>query len=352
MSLIDPSDAPLVEALGGLDGGASKFDVLNFPSTNIEWLEDTLSPLVGQLTVSTASDATILTVADVNVFQPGHILLIDSEKMWVSTITASDSELTVTRAYGSTTSATHATTAAAVKIIGMARLEGAGSDAIGFTDRTTGSNYTQIFHQELKVSRTQNQINQYGIAGEFDYQAAKAIPSLMRLIEKTAFYGVRAAGSATVARGMGGLSTFITDNISAAATLTQLLLQKPLQLAFEDGGVGPWIVPTSPTNMVRIKSLVDSSLFVRVNLENTRMGMVIDEVMTPFGTARFMLDRWATDSELYYIKPENAGFITYYPWTQEPLAKTGDYEYGQVVGEFSFLCKLDKSHGVLTAIAA
>jgi hypothetical protein len=86
VSLIDPSDAPLVQALGGLDGGASKFDLRNWPGTNPEWLEDTLTPLTGTLTVSTASTATVLTVDDPKIYQEGHILLADSEKMWVSSV--------------------------------------------------------------------------------------------------------------------------------------------------------------------------------------------------------------------------------------------------------------------------
>jgi hypothetical protein len=36
IAVLDPSDFPLVAALGGLDGGASKFNVLNWPETNVE----------------------------------------------------------------------------------------------------------------------------------------------------------------------------------------------------------------------------------------------------------------------------------------------------------------------------
>jgi hypothetical protein len=353
VSLIDPSDAPLVQALGGLDGGASKFDLRNWPGTNPEWLEDTLTPLTGTLTVSTASTATVLTVDDPKIYQEGHILLADSEKMWVSSVSVSDSKVTVTRAFGSTTSASHATTANLIKIVGMARLEGATSDDLGFTDRTSNSNFTQIFHQEIKVSRTQSQINQYGIADEFDYQAAKAIPSLMRLIELQTFSGnVRGAGTASTPRSMGGLATFITDNLSSAATLTFAKFIAPAALSYTDGGTGPWIAPISPTNLAKFDALFDTSAYERINDFNIdSVGLDIRRVRTPYGAIDLLLDRWATDTEIWFIKPENAGFVTFYPFTQEPLAKTGDYQYGEVVGEFSFLCKLDKSHAGCTAVS-
>ena len=128
ISLLDPSDAPFVEAIGGLDGAASKFRFTN-QGTLVEWIEDTLAPLIGAFSgAATASTATALTVADANMVQPGHILLQGSELMWVS---ANDSgAITVTRGLGSTTATTLATNNT-FAIVGMARLEGDDSDPIG-----------------------------------------------------------------------------------------------------------------------------------------------------------------------------------------------------------------------------
>ena len=46
ISVIDPSDAPTIMALGGLDGASGKFRFVNEKHTKMEWLEDTLAPLV------------------------------------------------------------------------------------------------------------------------------------------------------------------------------------------------------------------------------------------------------------------------------------------------------------------
>ena len=71
--------------------------------------------------------------------------------MWVS---ANDSgAITVTRALGGTTATTLATNNT-FAIVGMARLEGDDSDPIGYTDLSTNSNYTQIFHKEVKQTGT------------------------------------------------------------------------------------------------------------------------------------------------------------------------------------------------------
>jgi hypothetical protein len=351
IDLIDPSDAPLVEALGGLDGAADKFRFVNKgDSTTAEWLEDTLLPLTDTITESIASNTTVLTVADGTIYQEGHIILIDSEYSWVSEATSSTT-VTVTRNYGGT-QASHADNAV-VEIVGMARLEGDESDDIAFTDRTVGSNYTQIFHQEVKVSRTHNQLSQYGIAEEMEYQQNKSVPSLMRLVEKNIFHGQRKAGSATTPRGFGGLGTFITDNtVSAGGAVTQADFEDAAELAYTDGGMGPWVAAVSPANMQVVKNLLETSSFLRYGQDASTLGMAPPKrIVTPFGDVHPFLDRWAGNSKIYLIDGKRAGVKTFYPFTAEPLAKTGDYERSQVVAELSLCVKMDKAHAVISAIS-
>jgi hypothetical protein len=231
----------------------------------------------------------------------------------------------------------------------MARLEGDDSDDIGFTDRTVGSNYTQIFHQEIKVSNTQQVIDQWGIGDEFDYQAKKAIPSLMRLIEKQLFYGERQAGSASTPRAFGGLETYITDNKQDyASALLQSHFENAVMSAYTDGGTGPWIAACYPTHLQTIKAFYDSSAYLRVDPSQSQVGMVIDEIITPFGNVKLLLDRWAKSTTIPIIDPKHAGLLTLRPFTQEPLAKTGDSVKGEVVGEFTFCLRQDKAHALIT----
>lgn len=350
ISLIDPSDAPMIEALGGLDGASSKFDFLNQPSTKVEWLEDTLISLSGTLNGSITSTATTITITDADNFQEGHIIEIDSERMWVSDVNNATEVATVTRAYEGS-SASHADTAT-ITIVGMARLEGDDSDDIAFTDRTVGSNYTQIFHQEVKVSRSQQQLSQYGISDEEAYQGDKVIPSLMRLLERHFYYStVAKAGSATTPRQMGGYQAFITDNKVSGATLAQSQFENAVKAAYSDGGSGPWIAGCHPDNLQKVKNFYDSSNFLRVDRTEGSVGMVIETVMTPYGSVDLLLDRWAKAAQIPLVDPGNAGFLTYYPFTQEKLAKDGDYQKSEVVGEFTLCIKQDKSHALLTAVS-
>lgn len=350
ISLIDPSDSKMIDALGGLDGASEKFRFVNGNSTKVEWLEDTLISLSGVLNGSITSTATTITMTDGDNFQEGHIILVESEAMWVSAVDNTTEILTVTRGFQGT-AATHADTTA-VAIIGMARLEGDESDDIAFTDRTSNSNYTQILHQEIKVSRTQDQISQYGISEESAYQGNKAIPSLIRLLERHFYYNtVSKAGSATTPRAMGGYQAFVTDNKVSGASLAQSQFENAVKAAWTDGGNGPWVAGLHADNLQKVKNFYDSSNFLRVDRTEATVGMVIERVLTPYGSVDLLLDRWAKSTEIPLVDPMHAGFLTYYPFTQEPLAKGGDYEKSEVVGEFTLCIRQDKAHAMLTSVS-
>lgn len=356
VAMLDPSDAPFVEAIGGLDGASGKF---KFTATGIkyEWLEDTLSPLSvssGE-TVAIASTATSVTLAagNVNALEPGHILKVDSEYLWVSAV--GTSSITVTRAFGGTVAATHASNSV-LEIIGQARLEGAESVPMGFTNLTNDWNYSQIFHKEIKLTGSAPLVEVYGITDPYEYQAAKSLPEMMRLIEKTLQYGKRATTNAdaltTSPRTMGGVDEFLNaskSNIKTAqaTALTVTDIENTLKMAYEDGSSGQFTAIINPTDFQRITALYNNSSFIRYPPEQTRVGMVPATIVTPFGNVDFVLDRWQKANYIYFIKPENMGMLTLRPWQIEDLAKGGDYERKQLVGEFGFAVKLPKSMAVL-----
>ena len=350
ISLLDPSDAPFIELIGGLDGASGKFQFRNQGKV-VEWLEDTLTPLSGtiaQQSMTTATTVVTITVDDGDVFQPGHILLVGTEKMWVSAV--SGDVITVTRGFAGSTSATQASNAA-YTIIGMARLEGDDSDPIGYTDITSNSNYTQIFHKEIKVTGSEMAIDNYGFTDAYQYQAAKAIPEMMRLIERTLQYGYRDAGSTTTPRTMGGYQTFITSNLADGSSITPTKIEDALELAYNAGGGGEFAAVVNPATYQTIKSKYDSSAYVRYAPEQTRVGMLVDKIVTPFGNVSFTVDRWQLSTLIPMLRLDNIGMLTLRPWQVEDLAKTGDARKTELVGEFTLCVRQDKSHALLTAVS-
>lgn len=356
IALLDPSDAPFIEAIGGLDGAASKFRFTN-QGTMVEWIEDTLAPLTGVFaltaTANSATNVTSLKVADGNMVQPGHILLTGTELLWVSA--NSSGVLTVTRSLGSSTMVTLATDAS-FSIVGMARLEGADSDPIGYTDLSTNSNYTQIFHKEIKQTGTAPYQDRWGMTDQMQYESAKSIPEMMRLIERTLQYGKRAAGSTTTPRMMGGYQEFITTNKASGANMSVSslipgIIEDAVELIYNAGGAGDFLAIVNPATYQKIKNAYDSSSYVRYAPEQNRFGTLVDRIVTPFGDVSFVIDRWQLSNLIPILKLDNVGMLTLRPWQVEDLAKTGDAEKKQLVGEYTFCLKLQKSHALLTAVA-
>lgn len=351
ITMISPYDTPFLDVIGGLDGGSGKFKFIG-KGKKVEWMEDTLTPLSGTFSLAAVdtSYATALTVLDGNMLQPGHILLTaNSELLWVSAVTPSTGAITVTRNLGGA-SASIATTAA-FSIVGMARLEGDDSDSIGFTDISTNYNYTQIFHKEIKITETERVIDNYGFTDAYQYQAAKSMPEMMRLIELSILNGTRLEGSATTPRAFGGYRTFITSNTLSGASMTQATFENAIKLIYQDGGSGKYTAICSPTNMQKVKNFYDTSSFLRVDRTETTVGMRINGIITPFGEVDLVMDRWISDSYIPILDLNNIGMVTLRPFAVEELAKTGDAMKTELVGEFTLAIKANESHALLSGVS-
>lgn len=346
IQLIDPVDTPLIAALGGLNAARSKFRI-GQNGFKIELLEDAYHPVETTANVGTtlSTNGTNFTVADASIFQDGHVILIDDELMVVSAVDTTGDTITVySRSYGGT-NATHASTAA-ISIVGMARLEGDDADYVGLQALSNPYNYSGIFQKALKVSGTEEVVDQYGFDNAFSYQAQKAVPELLRLIERGIFHGVRAAGSASAPRSFGGLGTFITDNsVNAGGALAKTDIDNLAELIMIDGG-NPDLLVIHPSIANDLKALLDSSSFVRVDQSGGQFGMApITRVDTQYGSAQLVVSRWCPSSKAFMLDSRKVGLYTLRPFGWKELAVTGDSRKGEVVGEFSLMVANDKAHG-------
>jgi len=339
--LANPMDTPVV-AHFGLDSANRKFNIdMSRKSYKVELLEDTYEPLsttANHGTTITTSTLTI-TVTDGTLFQPGMEIQIDSEYMVVSAVSATSNTITVfSRSYGGT-NATHAT-GATINIVGMARLEGDDADYVGLTSLSNPYNYTAIFQKALNISGSEQVLSQYGKpSGELVYQENKVVPERMRLIERKFFHGTRAAGSATTPRSFGGVGTYVTSNSSSITTTITKAAVDAVSKAIYDDGFMPdiFIIGTGGANTLH--GLLDSSSFIRIGQENTMFGMrPVARLNTQFATDLMILtSRHCPATKAYMLDSGRVGFYTYRPFQSHDIAKAGDSDKREVVGEFSLL---------------
>lgn len=357
---LDPRDTPLLTLIGGLDGAAGRFSFRpSSDNTKYEWMEDTLGfrTITNGAAASALAATSIVTAAgDAAKVQPGHILEYDTVQAWVSAVNTGTNTLTVVRPYAGTTDKA-IPIGATIKIVGMARLEGAESDPIAGTTVTFGYNYTQILHRELSESGTMEKMNLLGKGDPWQYEAAKQVPNMLIELEHSLLYGIRQIGSATAARALGGVKTFITTNVTASlgTKITKAAFEAAALAMFNTSGGGDKYAIVSPANYVEITSLFTAAETVQHTESNAReywWGMSPVGIYTKFGKINLYIDRWLTSSFIPIIDLANIGMKTLRPFFIEPLAKSGDYHKQETIWEGSLCMRGDKSHALIAGITA
>lgn len=350
INIIDPMDTPVIARLG-LDSARSKFR-LSLNGMKIEIIEDEYMPLSHAANQGTTitSTTTDITFADASKVKVGQVLKLDDEYVVVSAVNTTTNVVSVQgRGFGSTTAATHGATVSA-QVVGMARLEGADADYGGVTKVSTPYNYMAIFEEAVKVTGSQAAINQWGIQDEYDYRMTKKKQELLRLVELMLFYGKRVEGSASASRSFGGFDVFITDNSSSiTTTITKAAIDNLAKAIYDDGGRPDLLIlPSSAANNLR--NLIDSSSFLRVDQEETMFGMrPVTRVNTQFfENIELLVSRHCPATKAWLLDSKKVGLYTLRPFQDEVVARQGDYQAGEVIGEMSFLVANDKAHGYIT----
>ena len=344
VSYISPHDAPLFSYLGGANA-ESKFNIVNLPGNYVEWIEDELRALSSTLTASHTSNTATVVVDDGEYFRAGDIVKIDSEFLWVSA--TSGDNLTVTRGWGSTTGATHASTST-VERITIAQPDGMAYTASQQVTKTTAKNYVQIFEDTAVLTYMKDRISIYGPGKELDYQVGKLIPQMMRHVEKALFKGISSAGAAAVAASMDGLHALVSggsNTVSATGTaLTEKLMNDAMFAAFDDGG-NPSLVLTNQWGQRKINSFYEDS--VRTTRDENRGGIAIQHVLTPFGEVDVLMNRWCHTDEMFFIDPEFIGIYALENWIEEPIVQTGMTIARRVWAAYSLVLKHNKAHALV-----
>jgi hypothetical protein len=261
-----------------------------------------------------------------------------------------------------------------------ASIEGAAYVNSARVATTMNSNYTEIRRTSFSVTETSDAITTHGRARETAYQLAKAGKELKKAFEirllshaaadTDAVAGVDAAlGNATdTAREAGNVwgedvsSNDILDNRSAATTsqveFTADAFLTGMKQTYDEGAPGK-ILMVEPTlaNTINNWSTLTSGR-TRDMRNETKMVMVVEFLVTPFGEVKVVLNRnmgyavagtklsgdLANDALLF--DPSYWKIGTLRPWNKLKLAKTSDSESYALRGEFTLIHKnYDEGYG-------
>ncbi|MDK1031344.1 MAG: DUF5309 family protein [Planctomycetia bacterium] len=356
VSIITPSEAALLDTIGDAVSPAR--------STHHEWLEDELLPNKDSVktTPSNPTTDTDIEMDNPSYFRVGDQVQIagDSELMLVTAVDSTD--ITVVRGYGGTT-AQGFQAGDSMNILGNAALEGGDADGARFTTRSRKSNWTQIFSKTVSVSGSDLAVRQLGLADELDFQKAKAMRELLRDLENTVINGIAPEstqeGSATVRRTMGGILPQLTTNSFVPGTggfpsgsdLDETKLNTALRWIWENSSGQVDLVVVNGFQKRKISRFTSQMQAYAPADETFRQFIGIYE--SDFGVQKVVLSRWVPASAVLLLDSSRiavmplAGRSFHY----KPLAAGGDYERGQIIGEYTLEMRNEEAHGCITGLA-
>ena len=318
----------------------------------VDWLEDILTPQsfsVSAVASDEGNDEWELTVDDSSALRVGDIVIADgvddlSEAYEITEIVGATT-IEVITAWGGTTDEDPDAVPTTYRIIGQNLSEGGDPAAMRATDRTNPYNYTQVGQEGVQVSRTERKRQVYGVSDEYTYQVQKKFKELAIRMEKALTYGQRYQSGAK--RAMGGLLYFITTNSrSGVVANTKSLINSLVRDCYTAGGT-PRTLYVSPAVKAAISANVDPTLR-RTTTDDTKVGFVVDQVLTDFGLIDIITDRHLPTTKGLLLQEEFDKRRVFDGYFHETLAQTGDATKGEIVGEYSLEVKNQAAQGVLT----
>lgn len=350
VSMIDFESAPLLRLLGVQNQG--KFRFKTWPTTKPEWLEDNMAPLTSTLASGYSTTQTTLTVASNTgvYFRKNQILEIDSERFLVTSV--SSDTVTVVYAYQGTTNASHSS-GATVTIVSVAAPEG-DDPVTGYTTQLTNPyNYTQILSETVKVSRTAQKNAAYGVQDQMAYQMGKLFSDsgkaglLAQTLARTFYKGTRYEDTTRNIRTMGGFDQFVTTNAAALAGVP--LQRKDIEDKIEsivNYGAQPDLIVCGSWAKRKITSFFEGS--IKTERDESVGGAMIETIQTDFGKHKVVFDWMSPRADVRIVSSAKCGWVEFDPFGLQELAKVGDYDQAQVVGEYSFVLMNEKAHAKIT----
>lgn len=335
-------DVPLQQTLGTRSIGNIK----------PQWLNDALDPQTSVPSTTYAAGVTTLVMADSTPLRVGDVIRRRGGTVLMKVLTNvyGTNTITVTRPFaGSTDESVGA--ADFLDIVGQDTTEGQDPPDPRDNDFTGDFNFTQIYQEAVQASRTAKKNDQYYVDDPYAQAVMKKFRELNIRRERTMVYGRRNQSGAT--RQQGGLQYFLATSVpnkSGVKANLETLLGDMLEAAY-GVGASPTLLHVSPA-IKRIFSGLGGTLVTEM-MDETKVGRVKTVYHSDFGDVELVKNRHIDRTKGFLLTPELVTNLAFEPWFQEMLAKTGDTDKGEIVGEYSMEVRhAANAHGILTVTDA
>jgi hypothetical protein len=279
----------------------------------------------------------------------------------VTDVSTANNLITVVRGYGGTTPEALANDKV-LNILGNAALEGDDAPGVRFNNRIRKGNWTQIFTSAVRVSGSDLAVRKLSVTDEVDYQKQERLRELLRDLENTVVNGASPTadpqGSGTVRRTMRGIIPSLATNIfkpninafPSDTDLTEAQLNLAMRRIWESASSRIDTIVVNGYQKRRINGFITSGRSYGSAEQTFRDLVSVYE--SDFGVCRVILCRSVPantvlllDSSRIDVLPLSGRSFQY-----KPLASTGDYEAGEVIGEYTLELRNESAHGIITGL--
>jgi hypothetical protein len=325
-------------------------------ATKHEWLEDTIRGTttndVGATFNNTTDPVTVtVTSGDGNTkFRINDILKVEQELVRVTSVAANT--ITVSRGWGGSTNAAHAS-GILITLLAPALVQA--SDLMGARTTTKSGlyNYTQIFEEEVVVSKTMQATKKYTAQNDPEYHLAAQLEIIGVNMERTLLYGRRALGTSTLPSTMDGIQNRLSTNVynKSSAALTQAFMEDAMEAIWSQGA-RPDLIVTNSTQQRRINTFLDG--YREADYEDVVLGAMVRRYKTNFGEVDILLDRHMPADEIWILDSSKLGFG---PLTGRSLStvklppRSKEYDVWQISGEYTSETRLEAGHARIYGLA-
>ena len=353
IGIISPYETPLLDALGD--------SLREATSTHHEWLEDELLPNKDAINDDTYTDPsadTDFVVDHGSRFQIGDQIQVEGSEELMLVTGISTNTLTVVRGYAGTTPENLADNQV-ITILGNAALEGADKPSARFTNRSRCGNYTQIFTATVEVSGTDMAASQLGLADEMDYQKQERLRELIRDLENTIINGGQPAsnpeGNGSVRRSMKGIVQHLATHVfhtgdssfPTGTDLDEAKINYVLRQIWENSSSNVDLIVVGGFQKRKINAFSSDSRTYGAN--DTIFTDMISLYESDFGVCRILTTRWMPQDAALLLDSSRINVLPLAgrSFHFKPLASSGDYECGELIGEYTVELKNEAAHGLI-----
>jgi len=353
VGIVSPYETPLLDALGDPMREAT--------STHHEWLEDELLPNKDAINDDTYTDPaadTDFVVDNGSRFRVGDQIQVEGSGELMLVTGINGDTLTVVRGYAGTTPENLADNQI-INILGNAALEGADKPGARFTNRSRCGNYTQIFTAAVEVSGTDMAASQLGLADEMDYQKQERLRELLRDLENIVINGGQPSsnpeGSGDVRRSMKGIIQHLSTNIfhtgdtgfPTGSDLNEAKLNYVLRRIWESSNGNVDLIVVGGFQKRKVNTFTAGSRSYAAN--DTTFTDMINIYESDFGICRIVTTRWLPQDAVLFLDSSRVSVLPLAGrnFHFKPLATSGDYECGELIGEYTVELKNEAAHGLI-----